>query len=136
MLETIVRAFISLINGVLALFGIVHAVDKHLSENSTVGRSKIDEDSHNFRENIFHSWWLISLLLLLFFGGAGFSPFGTHSPAEKTGHDTQKYYAQRCGRRFATFCGNPHPCYWCHPRLNQEFLPSSFILLPSFALPC
>lgn len=72
MIEIIAKALISLIDGVMALFGIAHSAERHVSDSSRVGRSKMDEDAHNWREKIFNSWNLFALLVLIFIGGCGY----------------------------------------------------------------
>jgi len=72
MFEILIKALVSLIDGIMAVIGIAHDAERHLSDSSRVGRSKMDNDAHNWRERIFNSWAVFAILLLLFIGGSGY----------------------------------------------------------------
>lgn len=71
MLEIILRSIVALLNTIMGLFGLAHWLDRRMSESSTVGRSKMDDEAHDWREKILFSWWIASLLIVTFLGGCG-----------------------------------------------------------------
>lgn len=71
MLEMILRGLVWLIDVVVGFFGLAHWLDRRMSESSTVGRSKMDDEAHDWREKILFSWWIASLLIVMFLGGCG-----------------------------------------------------------------
>jgi hypothetical protein len=70
--EFIVRVVLSLLESAMSLFGTAHHLERRLTDASRVGRSKMDEEAHTWRSGLLGSWFVGWLLVLIFFGGAGY----------------------------------------------------------------
>lgn len=60
----IIALFVRLVDGILSVFGLFHAVDRHRAENSRVGESPMEAESRRWWERLFNVWFWISLTLL------------------------------------------------------------------------
>lgn len=59
-------------DAVIGCVGLAHGLERRMSDSSRVGRSKMDEKAHNWREKILSSWWIAYLLIMIFLGGSGY----------------------------------------------------------------
>ncbi|MGF1656403.1 MAG: hypothetical protein ACFCU3_05420 [Verrucomicrobiales bacterium] len=63
---------IGLVLGIISCLGVAQWVEKHVSSDSVVGESEWDKESRSWLDRLFNTWNVVALLLLLFFGGAGY----------------------------------------------------------------
>jgi hypothetical protein len=55
----------------MGIFQIFHAVDRHISDQSTVGRSRVDREADEWREMFILHWQWVALGLLVLAGLLG-----------------------------------------------------------------
>lgn len=66
LLETLIRFFLGLVDGILGLFEVLHQADKHLGAQSKLGESGFEKEMRHKRDLFFMNWrWLLLAICLL-----------------------------------------------------------------------
>ena len=61
----IVRAVVALIDVVMGVFGLLHWSERHQSQSSRVGESRLDREARSWQAWILDSWGWLALALLI-----------------------------------------------------------------------
>ena len=61
----IIRALIGLINGIVGIFGILLWSERHTSQCSQVGESRLDREARGWQEWVLASWYWLALAVAI-----------------------------------------------------------------------
>lgn len=60
----LIALFVRIMDGIMGLFGFLHAGERSLAENSRVGESPLERESRHWWDCLFSRWFWISMVLL------------------------------------------------------------------------
>ena len=60
----LIALFVRIVDGIMGLFGFLHAGERHLTENSRVGESPLEQKTRRWWDRVLNRWFWISMVLL------------------------------------------------------------------------
>jgi hypothetical protein len=67
----LVRVVVAIIDGIMGLFGVLQWSERHMSQTSRTGESRLDQEARSWQERVLDSWYWFVLALVAITSAVG-----------------------------------------------------------------